>query len=141
MTMDNPNPSALLSMSSEQVETRLDAPSREIFHLNMVEDGVPQLTVPWMRAEASFQRRTYRNYEEYVAHQVAKLSKLDLREYDSRYRAVLRERLEKLDLLRRGDTVLCLGARIGTECKAFIDLGCFSVGIDLNPGAENAHVV
>ena len=107
----------------------------------MVEDGVPQSTVPWMRAEASFRRRTYRNYEEYMAHQAAKLAKLDLRQYDSRYRAVLRERLEKLDLLRRGDTVLCLGARIGTECKAFIDLGCFTVGIDLNPGAENAHVV
>ena len=38
-------------------------------------------------------------------------------------------------------TVLCLAARIGTEVKAFLDLGCRAIGIDLNPGKENPYVV
>ena len=38
-------------------------------------------------------------------------------------------------------SVLCLGARIGTEVKSFLDLGCFAVGIDLNPGRENRYVL
>src|SRR3989338_2256161 len=37
--------------------------------------------------------------------------------------------------------VLCLAARIGTEVKAFLDIGCFAVGIDLNPGIVNKYVV
>ena len=37
--------------------------------------------------------------------------------------------------------VLCLAARIGTEVKAFLDLGCRAIGIDLNPGPENEYVV
>ena len=40
-----------------------------------------------------------------------------------------------------GLTVLCLGARIGTEVKAFLDLGAVATGIDLNPGPNNPHVV
>jgi SAM-dependent methyltransferase len=106
-----------------------------------VQRGNPELSFPWVKTEASFRRRGYGSYEEYVTHQVAKLGKIDLRHYDEQYRAVLRERMEKLGRLRRGDTVLCLGARIGTECKAFIDLGCFSIGIDLNPGPDNNYVV
>ena len=30
-------------------------------------------------------------------------------------------------------SVVCLGARQGTEVRAFIGLGCFAVGIDLKP--------
>jgi len=99
------------------------------------------LTLSWKSGNASFRHREYPTYENYIAHQVAKLAKLDLRQYDKQYREVLRERLKRLNLLHRGDTVLCLGARIGTECKAFIDLGCFAVGVDLNPGPDNAFVV
>lgn len=99
------------------------------------------MTLPWKGGDATFRHREYPNYENYVAHQTSKLARIDLSVYDTEYRAILRERLLRLDMLRRGDTVLCLGARIGTECKAFIDLGCFAVGIDLNPGAENAFVV
>jgi SAM-dependent methyltransferase len=53
---------------------------------------------------------------------------------------VLRERLSALGL-HRGTTVLCLAARLGTEVKAFADLGCFAIGIDLNPGPHNQYVV
>ena len=44
-------------------------------------------------------------------------------------------------LLGQVRTVLCLAARIGTEVKAFLDLGCFAIGIDLNPGTDNRYVV
>ena len=39
------------------------------------------------------------------------------------------------------NNVLCLAARLGTEVKAFLDLGCFAVGLDLNPGKDNKYVV
>ena len=43
--------------------------------------------------------------------------------------------------MKKAASVLCLGARQGTEVKAFLDLGCFAVRIDLEPGAENQFVV
>jgi SAM-dependent methyltransferase len=86
-------------------------------------------------------RRTYTTYDEYVAHQRGKLAHKDLSEYDVKYREALRERLSSLECIRPGATVLCLAARIGTEVKAFIDHGCFAIGIDLNPGEGNRYVV
>jgi SAM-dependent methyltransferase len=52
----------------------------------------------------------------------------------------LQRRLAALGL-KPASAVLCLGARSGAECKAFIDLGHFAIGIDLNPGQENRYVV
>lgn len=46
-----------------------------------------------------------------------------------------------MSCLKKGSNVLCLGARQGTEVKAFLDLGCFAVGIDLCPGKENKFVL
>ena len=69
------------------------------------------------------------------------MDSLTLREYDVKYRIVLRERLRQQGIVRAGMTVLCLAARLGTEVKSFLDLGCFAVGIDLNPGKENKYVV
>ncbi len=43
--------------------------------------------------------------------------------------------------VKPGMTVLCLGARQGTEVEVFLELGCFALGIDLNPGPQNPHVV
>lgn len=88
-----------------------------------------------------FQRRQYASYEEYIRHQQSKLQYLDLADYDQTYRQQLRERLQKLSPLKRGSSVLCLGARQGTEVAAFHDLGCFAVGVDLNPGANNPLVL
>jgi SAM-dependent methyltransferase len=95
----------------------------------------------WNEEATGFRRRLYRSYEDYVEHQKAKLSRIDLSTYHVEFRNHLRRRLEALGIVKRGDTVLCLGARLGTECLAFKDLGCFAVGIDLNPGAQNLHVV
>jgi SAM-dependent methyltransferase len=92
-------------------------------------------------SRTGLQKREYRSYGVYLEHQKAKLQRVDLTDYDQRFRNALRERL----LLRRaelkGSKVLCLAARLGTEVKAFNDLGCFAVGIDLNPGTDNKWVV
>ena len=101
---------------------------------------------PWEGLEnrSTFRRRTYASYEDYVAHQRDKIESLGtdwLATHDVRYRNLLRARLKSLPLIRPGNRVLCLGARLGTEVKAFIDLGCFAIGIDLNPGPDNRYVV
>lgn len=99
-----------------------------------------------------FLRREYDSYETYVWHQRSKLQMLtsggklgldgtDLDKYDGMFRENLRRRLESLGFISHGMSALCLGARLGTEVKAFIDCGCFSVGIDLNPGADNPFVL
>lgn len=88
-----------------------------------------------------FVKRSYNSYEDYVEHQRAKLGLHDLEKYDVKFREVLRERLSNSGICWNGRTVLCLGARIGTEVKAFVDVGCFAVGIDLNPGKGNRYVV
>lgn len=88
-----------------------------------------------------WERRAYEGYEEYVRHQAAKLETLQLTDYDSRYRRELHSRLEGDGIEWRGKSVLCLGARIGTEVKAFVDEGAFAIGLDLNPGPGNHFVV
>ncbi len=88
--------------------------------------------------------RVYGSYPEYVEHQKEKLDlilKVGLPEYDKEYREVLKERLKTLQILQSGNSVLCLAARLGTEVKSFLDLGCFAVGLDLNPGSNNPYVV
>lgn len=108
-------------------------------------------TRPWS-STGNFIARQYTSYQEYVEHQRSKLDLIavrgrrskhlvDLQRYDTSYRDVLRQRLLTLPMLRARPNVLCLAARIGTEVKAFIDVGCFAVGIDLNPGPDNAYVV
>lgn len=101
------------------------------------------LSDEWIEGEPKpyFQRRNYRSCQQYIEHQKSKLAQLDLSKYDVEYRDALRARLGRLGVLRPGTTVVCLAARIGTEVKAFLDHGCFAVGIDLNPGEENRYVV
>lgn len=89
----------------------------------------------------TFQQRVYRSYEDYLMHQKDKVKRLDLNDYDVKFRTALRERLENMDVDWPSKNVLCLAARIGTEVKAFLDVGAFAVGLDLNPGEENKYVV
>ncbi|PZR73920.1 MAG: hypothetical protein DLM73_09490 [Chthoniobacterales bacterium] len=95
----------------------------------------------WKVKKEAFQNRSYDSYEAYLEHQKSKLETHDFGKYDVEFRTALRERLAALDLDWKGRSVLCLAARIGTEVKAFLDLGCFAIGIDLNPGKENRYVV
>ena len=87
------------------------------------------------------QRREYRTYAEYVTHQQSKLNFADLAAYDRTYRAQLHARLAAWQPPAAGAPVLCLAARLGTEVRAFQDLGCFAVGVDLNPGPQNRFVL
>lgn len=92
--------------------------------------------------ESGIAKRRYSTYEEYVEHQAGKL--------DIVLPGLVASEPENLDsFIRRFETcqyltdkhnVLCLGARIGTEVKALIKLGHFSIGIDLNPGPDNKFV-
>lgn len=95
----------------------------------------------WKAQGEAFQRRSYDSYDDYLEHQKAKLETHEFGQYDEDFRRALRERLNSLELEWQGRNVLCLGARIGSEVKAFLDLGAFAVGIDLNPGKENRYVV
>ncbi|HVT50189.1 MAG TPA: class I SAM-dependent methyltransferase [Dongiaceae bacterium] len=88
----------------------------------------------------SVQRRAYPSYEAYAEHQKAKLGHRNLTRYDPHFTEALERRLALLVPPPSG-SVLCLGARSGAECAAFIKLGCFAVGIDLNPGTANRYVV
>ncbi|HWF18204.1 MAG TPA: class I SAM-dependent methyltransferase [Verrucomicrobiae bacterium] len=89
----------------------------------------------------ALKQREYSSYEQYVEHQQSKFKYLDLADYDVNYRRLLKERLQGLPIVKHGANALCLGARQGTEVKAFLDLGCFAIGLDLNPGKENPFVL
>ncbi|MGD1913456.1 MAG: class I SAM-dependent methyltransferase [Rivularia sp. (in: cyanobacteria)] len=106
-----------------------------------VNKGDTATSSEWSSGEASFIHRIYQDYEAYKEHQRSKLGKINLVNYDIKYRESLANRLNALSIFKGGENILCLGARIGTECKAFIDIGCFPIGIDLNPGEKNSYVV
>ena len=91
------------------------------------------------RGDGAVLQRKYKTYNDYLLHQKSKLATLDLTRYDRKYRHALKQRLEENGI--SGGNVLCLAARIGTEVKAFHDVGCFAVGLDVNPGNENKYVV
>ena len=92
-------------------------------------------------SDSSFERRVYRSYPDYLHCQEAKLEYLDLSRYEAEYQRLLGERLARVDGLKKGAAVLCLGARLGAEVRAFHDSGCFAVGLDLNPGKQNCYVL
>lgn len=93
-------------------------------------------------------RRDYSSYDEYIAHQRQKLDEL-LRlggafpnkvVADSRLRFYRRFRY-LIRLLPRDATIICVGARQGTEVEVLRELGFPNAyGIDLNPGPENTLV-
>jgi SAM-dependent methyltransferase len=95
----------------------------------------------WKSEGEAFQKRRYESYGDYLEHQRAKLETHEFGQYDQEFREALRERLSSLEFDWQGRSVLCLGARIGSEVKAFLDLGAFAVGLDLNPGKENRYVL
>ena len=86
-------------------------------------------------------RRNYPSYNAYVQHQSAKLRReFDvIAEHDKAYEDIVVERYRDQNLA--GKTVLCLGARLGGEVRAFRRLGALSVGVDLEPGRDNRFVL
>jgi SAM-dependent methyltransferase len=96
----------------------------------------------WNR-DGMFAQRRYASYEDYVSHQTSKLDSIidRLRETDVAEFQEFRERFASCPALQGVASVLCLGARLGTEVRALHSLGYFAVGIDLNPGPANATVL
>lgn len=96
----------------------------------------------WQHGQ-EFATRRYAAYEEYLAHQTAKLDTIvdRLRETEAEDFAEFKRRFEGCASLAGVRSVLCLGARLGTEVRALHALGHFAVGIDLNPGPDNAYVL
>jgi SAM-dependent methyltransferase len=96
----------------------------------------------WQHGEAEAKRR-YGSYDEYLAHQASKLDKIvhRLRETEDEDYTEFKRRFEGCAALRGARSVLCLGARLGTEVRALHALGHFAIGVDLNPGADNPYVL
>ena len=86
-------------------------------------------------------RRQFASYEDYVDVQRSKLGFVDLENHEPRFREALANRIAASRFVSKGACVLCLGARLGGEVRAFLDCGCFAVGIDLNPGDNNSVVL
>jgi len=88
-------------------------------------------------------RRKYASYDAYIGHQAAKLDGIieRLRRTEDEDLAVFLRRFEACEPLREARSVLCLGARLGTEVRALHELGHFAVGIDLEPGPDNRYVL
>jgi SAM-dependent methyltransferase len=98
--------------------------------------------------EQGFVRRDYDSYEEYVEHQRQKLREILLIGHGFSNRSVAEARLRFYRrfrqlplLLPRDATILCLGARQGTEVEVLRQLGFRNAyGIDLEPGPDNPLV-
>jgi SAM-dependent methyltransferase len=96
----------------------------------------------WEHSEEGARRR-YASYDEYVEHQASKLDKIAPRLHEKADEdfTEFRRRFATCAALVGARSVLCLGARLGTEVRALHDLGYFAVGIDLNPGERNPYVL
>jgi SAM-dependent methyltransferase len=97
----------------------------------------------WEELPDGFRRRAYQSDEEYREKQAQKLtSKLGwCRSVDQDCYDKLLAVLHRYPITAPGMSVLCLGARLGGEVRAFREMGCFAVGIDLNPGENNTLVL
>lgn len=96
----------------------------------------------WVLLEdGRFRRRSYNSYQLYLKHQAAKPGHVQFTDHDENLRASLRSRVAADGVLEPGMSVLCLGARFGGEVKAFLDLGCFAVGLDVRSSPENEYVL
>lgn len=88
--------------------------------------------------------KKYKTYNDYVKHQSSKMKNVFVRvgkKYNTIYRQSLADRVgrivRKTNRLEKGMSVLCLGARDGTEVRAFQDAGFFAVGLDLYPLSQD----
>jgi SAM-dependent methyltransferase len=96
----------------------------------------------WKVTLGGLQSRHYESYEQYLEHQKSKLGKIkSIEKKSSALKTGLKQRLPLVAAVQPGSSVLCLAARSGAECEAFLELGLFAIGIDLNPGPHNKLVL
>jgi len=97
----------------------------------------------------TIRKRKYKNYKEYLFHQRQKLKiglnkkiKKFMPEYFSRNVKSFKGRFKKIKVHIKGEKILCLGARLGSEVVAFREMGYIdTIGIDINPGPNNPYVI
>lgn len=89
------------------------------------------------------QLRSYDSYDSYVKHQKSKLyiNRKSASENSSKMEQYVCQQFGAMDIWRSKPKTLCLGARLGGEVIAFKKLGADAIGIDLNPGDNNKHVI
>jgi SAM-dependent methyltransferase len=97
----------------------------------------------WSNLDNSFKKRKYSSYDDYVSHQKSKLKTKEksLKNNHNHHVERFYQRFHNCEYIKMNSNVLCLGARTGAEVEAFRKLGCFAVGIDLNPGIDNPFVM
>lgn len=97
----------------------------------------------WEKVEG-FRRRIYKDYDAYLDKQGEKLDKQHdfAAKCSDELHVFLGSRIIKLqEYIPTVGSVVCLGARLGGEVKAFLEKGYFAVGVDINPGEENPYVL
>ncbi len=114
---------------------------------NGLKNTISYCNTPDEMFDTPFRTKYYKSYDEYTDQQKSKYNQDNpwMSKYLGKYYTFLCDLLKKSTqkgfLKIKGATSLCLGARDGTEVRAFTDLGSFCVGIDLNTGVENKYVV
>jgi SAM-dependent methyltransferase len=103
--------------------------------------------------KSPFRTKKYDSYDKYLEHQCSKLNlklatptgRAWLARHEKNYayilKTILNAAVEKCEVKFSGKTCLCVGARGEAEVGEFINLGCLSMGIDLNPTPDNQYVV
>ncbi len=102
----------------------------------------------WKEEEGGVRQRDYASYDEYLTHQKQKLDEMlkvkgGFSNRDAlNFRLKFFRRFKHLSGMLPGDaTMVCCGARQGTEVEVLRDLGFHKAcGIDLNPGPNNPFV-
>lgn len=82
-------------------------------------------------------RRPYKNYDQYLQHQIKKTADPRVRKRVSarqeRYKLWFLEKLKILDPPVKNARILCIGARYGYEVKVLRHFGYDAIGLDLVP--------
>jgi SAM-dependent methyltransferase len=97
----------------------------------------------WEHKTAYSRRTTLGDYQTYRKTQIGKMEEMVAEGQTQRLErdlALFLNRFRSVPLPPHA-SVLCLGARLGSEVEAFIQLGHFAIGIDLHPGLSNSYVV
>ncbi|MFO1060703.1 MAG: class I SAM-dependent methyltransferase [Dongiaceae bacterium] len=104
--------------------------------------GRPAGAAAWLRV-GGVARRIHPSYEAYLAHQAARPDEPEdrLRARQEGELALFHARFAACRWLAGSRSVLCLGARLGSEVRALHALGHFALGIDLAPGLANLRVL
>ncbi len=107
-----------------------------------------EMAAPGFRESGDLAAREYGSYDGYLAHQAEKYRRMLEKSGGLGRRALVAYRVKFFRRFRalasalpRDASIVCAGARDGTEVEVWRDLGFSNaVGFDLNPGPDNPYV-